>query len=122
MITGVASSQNYTLKNSDSTVAITNLGAKYEYTFLYFTSTRGTGTDSVKIYNYVPSLNTWIPSKLINLTMNTETTAGSIIPLSSQVVYAFYELYLHGIKIVRTNWVHGNDTTLYVFVKNIGGN
>ena len=114
-------SQLYTLKNGDSTVVDKTLSSKYTYTYLYVNSVRPSGTDSLRIYTYNSALGTWMDAKLINLTLNTETTSGSPILLSGvNYIFAMYEMYLSGIKVVRANWVSGNDTTLTVYVKNVG--
>ena len=114
-------SQLYTLKNADSTVVDKTLGSKYTYTYLYINSVRPSGDDSLRIFTYNSALGTWMDAKLINITLNTETTSGSPITIrGTNYIFAFYELYLSGFKVVRTNWVSGNDTTLTVYAKNVG--
>lgn len=113
-------SQKDTLRNADSTYENKTLGNKFKYTYLYINSERSTGNDSLMVYTYNPGTNGWVAAKLIDLTSNTETTAGSPIILSNTThIFAFYELFLYGFKIVRTNFVGGNDDKIYIFIKNI---
>lgn len=115
-------SQKDTLRDADSTYENKTMGNKFAYTYLYINSVRTSGNDSLMIYTYNPGTNGWIPAKLINLTLNTETTAGSPIVISNTTnIFAFYEMFLYGFKIVRTNFVGGNDDRIYLFIKNIQG-
>lgn len=115
-------SQKEILQDADSTYENKTMGNKFQYTYLYINSVRSTGNDSLMVYTYNPATNGWVAAKLINLTLNTETTAGSPIIISNTTyIFAFYELFLSGFKIVRTNFVGGNDDRIYMFIKNIQG-
>lgn len=116
-------SQSHRFLDKDTTYTITTLNAQQPFTFLYFENpdSATSYTDSVMAYTYNPSLKTWIPAKLINISENTETTAGSPILLTDGIkkVFAFYELYLYGFKVRRLNTVVNNNP-LYMFAKSTG--
>jgi len=117
-------SQSYRFVDKDTVYLATNLNGQYPYTFLYFENPDSTTpyTDTIMVYNYNPIQKNWIPSKLINLSENTETTAGSPILLTDGIkkVFAFYEMYIYGVKVRRLNTVLNNNP-LNMFVKNTGG-
>lgn len=114
---GISHSQTYSITGSDSIVTRTGLGGQYSYTYAYIYSAQD---DTVYFYTCLPDNATWFGAKMINLVLNTSTTAGTGVSIPAGTTYSFacYEMGIYGLRIVRVNSL--DSTSMYIHIKNSG--
>lgn len=118
-------SQSFNVLSGDTVKSKTDLKGQYLYSFVYLTmndTVAADQVDSLQVFAYHPIQKSWIPARMINLTDNVDIAPSTsiLITTATPKILAFYELYIYGWKIVKTNTVRNDGNTL-IFNKNVGG-